>query len=214
MAARPPASRSTAAATRTNNSCCPGSDASHRLKKASRRFRGCRRRHLDRTSGGLPGTKAAADVRDRPQSHALGRLRRQRRAPAGGAEKHKALVLPELRLVVLARRVDPELQHAARTMERARHAPIARELADIAQVDKLHVVMAVQLDCLGDIEIFDLAFGGPYHVVDANGDVLRHCDLPPNCVAEQVAAPGDVATMLVQMHLIAPTRLEASDLVA
>src|SRR5215472_10936731 len=79
------------------------------------------RQQLDRTARGLPGAEAALDVCDRPQPHAMGGLRRERRAGACRAEEHKLLVLRERLLVILAQGVDPEFQHAARTMERARH---------------------------------------------------------------------------------------------
>src|ERR1700733_6829551 len=77
-------------------------------------------RHLDRPAGIAPGPEAAADMGDRLQPHALRRLGGERRARAGGAEEHELGVRREGRLVILARRVEPELQHAARAMERAR----------------------------------------------------------------------------------------------
>src|SRR3569833_3321040 len=72
---------------------------------------------LDRAAGFLPGAEAAADMGDRLEPHALRSLRRQRRAHAAGAEEHKLLVLRKNRLVIGAGRIDPEFEHAARTME-------------------------------------------------------------------------------------------------
>src|SRR4051812_11303558 len=74
-------------------------------------------RRLDRPAGLLPRAESALDMRHRLESHILCGLRRQRRAQAAGAEEQVFLVLREHRLVVGARRVDPEFQHAARAME-------------------------------------------------------------------------------------------------
>src|ERR1700733_7111420 len=68
-------------------------------------------------AGGLPGAEAPRDVGDRLQPHPLCGLRRERRSRTGGAEEHELAVGREDRLVILARRIEPELQHAARAVE-------------------------------------------------------------------------------------------------
>jgi hypothetical protein len=93
---------------------------------------------------------------------------------AGGAEEYETLVRREYRLVVLAVGIDPEFEHPARAMERARHAPVARELANIAQVDENDIVSAVQRNRRGGGERLDLALGGRHQLVDMGRDVLRH----------------------------------------
>src|SRR5271163_143498 len=74
---------------------------------------------LDRAAGAAPGAEATADMGDRPQPHALRGLRRERRARAGGAEEHELGVRRERRLVIFAGGIEPEFQHAPRTMEGA-----------------------------------------------------------------------------------------------
>src|ERR1039458_1980792 len=91
-------------------------------------------RRFDRAAGFLPGAEAALDMGDGLETHALSGLRGQRRAQAAGAEKHEAFVLGKNRLVIGALRVDPELQHAARAVKRARHLAIALQFADIANI--------------------------------------------------------------------------------
>src|SRR4051812_42221336 len=108
-------------------------------------------------------------------------LRRERGAPAAGAEEHELLVLGELRLVVGARRIDPELQHAARAREGARHLALPLALARIAQVDEGDVVAAVKLARLLDTERLDIALGLIEHLAIAFGDGLRH--RPVSCPA-------------------------------
>src|SRR5215469_9367729 len=141
MRFRRPSWRSTAASTTTSSSCCRESG------RASCRFPRsvpCRVRSLDGAARVPPGAEPALDMCDRLEPHPLRRLRRQRRPLAGGAEEDKALVLSESRFEILALRIDPELEHAARTMKRAGNTPLARELADIAQVDENDVAASVQ----------------------------------------------------------------------
>src|SRR5207253_11009285 len=120
----------------------------------------CVLRQVDRPAGLLPAAEPVLDVGDRLEPHALGGLRSERGAPAARAEEYEALVLREHRLVVGALRVDPELEHAARAVKGARHAALAIELADVAQVDEHDVVAAVKLERVLDRERFDLALGG------------------------------------------------------
>jgi len=54
--------------------------------------------------------------------------------------------------VVRRLRVDPELEHAARRVERAGDHALALELAHVADVDELHVVATVQFARLLDAE--------------------------------------------------------------
>src|ERR1019366_10793497 len=78
-------------------------------------------RRFERTAGLLPGAEATLDMGNGFEPHALGGVRRQRRAQTAGAEEHEALVLREHRFVIGALRVDPELQHAARAVKGAGH---------------------------------------------------------------------------------------------
>src|SRR6516164_905244 len=107
-------------------------------------------RHLDWAAGRLPGSKAAGDVRDRGKARAL----------ACRAEEYKLLVLGENVLVILAFGINPEFQHSARAVESARHAPLALELANIAQVHKDHITATVQRHGVTGREALDLPFGG------------------------------------------------------
>ena len=148
-------------------------------KSAPKRFRlGCRR--FERAARLAPRAEAARDVRDGTEAHAMRGLRGERRTPAAGAEKHEALVLREDRLVVGARGVDPEFEHAARTMKRAGHAPFAVKLADVAHVDEGDVVAPVKGDGLFDRQGLDLALG----VVDERPiavlNFLRHGAVRPD----------------------------------
>src|SRR3954462_7898855 len=129
------------------------------VRRCSSRLRLRRLQRLDRSAGILPSTEAAANMRDRLQSHMLRRLRGQRRAQAPGAEKYEALVLGKLRLVIGARRIDPEFQHAAWAMEGARDLAVALQFGRIANVDEDDIIAAVQLDGVLDRQILDLAFG-------------------------------------------------------
>src|ERR1043166_1641460 len=117
-------------------------------------------RHIHRSARLLPAAKAASDMGDRLEAHALGGWCGKRGAPAARTEEHELLVRREHRLVVRALRVDPELEHAARAVEGAGHAALAVEFADIAQVDEHDVVAAVELERVLDGQVFDLALGG------------------------------------------------------
>src|SRR5258706_9231494 len=89
---------------------------------------------LDRTAGVAPGREAAAHMRDRLQSHVLRGFRRQRLAHAAGAMKDEFLFLPEHRLRIGARRIDPEFEHAAGAGERAGNSAVALDLAGVTHV--------------------------------------------------------------------------------
>src|SRR3954447_8582774 len=131
-------------------------------------------RRLDRSAGGFPGTEAPGDMSNRFQPHALRGLRRQRRALPGRAEKYEALVRGEDRLVIFALRIDPEFEHAARTVEGAGHAAFAIELANVAQVDEDDVVVPVERERVLRGQGLDDPFGGFDQSLNVGGDVLRH----------------------------------------
>src|SRR3954466_2956411 len=133
-----------------------------------------RLRRFHRRASLLPFAETAFDVRDRLQSHLMRGLRRECGAPAAGTEEHEFLVLGELRLVVGARRIDPELQHAARAREGARHLALPLPLARIAQVDERDIVASVKLARILYAERLDLALGPVYHLAEAFSDRLRH----------------------------------------
>src|SRR5690348_14296874 len=90
---------------------------------------------FSRPAGVAPGGIAAADMRDWLQAHVLRGLGRERRAKPAGAMEDELLVFLEDRLGVGRRRVDPELQHAARAGEGAGNFSVALDLAGIADVD-------------------------------------------------------------------------------
>ena len=129
---------------------------------------------LDRAARFPPGPEAAAHMGDRLEPHALRRLGGERRTQPARAEEDEALVLREDRLVIVAARVDPEFQHAARTVEGPGNAALALQLADVAQVDEHDVVAAVQLQRLLDRQRLDLALRRRHERVDSGGDGLRH----------------------------------------
>src|SRR5262249_26366249 len=55
-------------------------------------------------------------------------------------------------LVVRAVRIDPELEHPARAMERPGDHPLALQLANVAEVDEEHVVLAETLPRLREAD--------------------------------------------------------------
>src|SRR5207244_9900368 len=97
------------------------------IRHLSRLARAARR--LNRAAGSLPGGEATGDVGHRLEPHPLRGLGCQGRALAGGTEEHESLVLGEDGLVILAVRIDPELEHPARTVKGAGYAAFAVELA-------------------------------------------------------------------------------------
>ena len=90
---------------------------------------------FDCAAGFTPGREAATDMRHRPQAHLLRNLGGKRRTPAAGTVKHEFLVFLKDRLGIGARRIDPELEHAAWAMECAGDPSFTLDLARIAQVD-------------------------------------------------------------------------------
>jgi hypothetical protein len=63
-------------------------------------------------------------------------------------------------------------------MEGARHSSIAIQFANVADIDKYDVWLAVQGARRVNGQGFDLAFGGLDECMDVHGDVLRHSFLP------------------------------------
>src|SRR5215470_10259484 len=106
-----------------------------------------RSRHLlgalgDGIAGALPGRESSVHLDHPLESHLLGGVAGQGRAPRAVAVEDELLARGEDVLVVGALRVDPELQHPARAMERARDHPFPLQLADVAQIDEDDVVSA------------------------------------------------------------------------
>ena len=83
-------------------------------------------------------------MRDGIQSHPVRGLRGERGTPAAGAKEQEALVFAKNRLVVRALGINPEFEHAARAMKRAGYAPFAIQLADVANIDKDHVIATMK----------------------------------------------------------------------
>ena len=77
---------------------------------------------------------------------------------AATAKKHKALVMVEHVLGIRTFRVDPEFQHAARTVKRTGHAAFAFQLANIANVDQQHIIAPHERDCFTNLKRFDFSF--------------------------------------------------------
>src|SRR5579871_833423 len=98
-------------------------------------------------------------MRDRRKPHLLRDLGGERRTLGASAEENELLLVREYRLVIGRLRIDPEFQHAARTVKRAGNSAVALKLADVADVDENHVVAAVHGDCLGGRNCFNLAIG-------------------------------------------------------
>ena len=85
-------------------------------------------------------------------------------------------------------RIDPELQHAARAMERTRHTSFPGKLTNIAQIDKSNLAAARQSTRLVDTQCLDLRFSFSDELLDPEkleavqqaglldpiGDLLRH----------------------------------------
>lgn len=140
---------------------------------SSRRFRllALRRRpRLDadgRPASLLPCPVPAPDVAHRPQAHVLHGPGGECRASAAGAKEHESLARLEHGLRILALRVDPELQHASRSMERARNTAVTPELAHVSNVDQQHVLTAVMGNRRRSIPGLDLCIGLPAQFLDA-----------------------------------------------
>src|ERR1700728_2702491 len=122
---------------------------------------------------------------DRAQPHRVWCLRGQRGTPAASAEKQKAFVLGKDRLVVGTFGIDPEFEHAARTMKRAGHAPFTLELANVANIDKGHVLAAMKGKRLFDRQVFDLALGGVDQRAKPGRNFLRHENVHPDRWSQQ-----------------------------
>jgi hypothetical protein len=111
---------------------------------------------------------------DGTQTHPGRGLRRQRRTPAAGAEKHKAFFLAKDRFVVGTFRIDPEFEHAARTVKGAGHTAFPVKLTDVANIDKGHVIAPMKGNGLLDRQRLDLALGGIDQRPKPGRDFLSH----------------------------------------
>src|ERR1700741_2420771 len=130
---------------------------------------------LARAAGFFPGAKAALDVRNGLKTHALRRLRGERRPQAASAEKYELLVLSEYRLVVRPLRINPELQHSPWAVEGARHLAVALQFADVTEVDQYSIVAARERHGKLHRHRLNFAFGGLPQRLVSRGDGLRHC---------------------------------------
>jgi len=96
-----------------------------------------------------------------------------------GAEEDEALVFREHRLVVGALGVDPEFEHAARTMKRAGDAALALDLAWITQIDdnrvgQIRSALRKLLDGFSRRDRLDRRIGFIEHRLVATNDGLGH----------------------------------------
>src|SRR5580704_11622041 len=148
---------------------------------------------LDRAAGIAPGGEAAADMRDRFQSHVLRGFRRQRRAHPAGAMKDELLVALKNRLRIGAGRIDPEFQHTAGAGERAGNFAVALDLAGIADIDDHDVVVVGDFNGFGSAEGFDLRIGLVDQRLDAAVNGLGHWSL--------LSFRGDAKHQTVQLHI-------------
>ncbi len=146
-------------------------------------------------------------MRDRREAHFLRGVGGQGRAQATGAEEDKTLVLLKLRLGVGTGRVDPEFEHAARTMESAGNAPVALKFARIAQIDEQYVLAPQQVLRLGNAQCRDLRIGFGQHVFDAIGDFRGHGSLLwrdwSACPARRQSSPAAPALDSVALDSVA-----------
>src|SRR5581483_3834765 len=102
----------------------------------------------DGIAGALPGGEPAVHLDDRTQTHLLGDVGGQRGAPGAVAVEDELLAGGEDVLVVGAVGIDPELQHAARTVKGAGDHAFALELPHVTQVDEHRVALRVTRACL------------------------------------------------------------------
>jgi hypothetical protein len=111
---------------------------------------------LYRTARLLPRAKAAGDVGNRLEAHALDLLRGERGAQAACTEEHELVAGGEDRFEVRAIGIDPELEHTPRGMEGAGNHSLALELADVAQIDQGYLRIARERLGLFDRQSLDL----------------------------------------------------------
>src|SRR5579859_8362 len=161
---------------------------SHVVGEASWRSRQARERRtsalllrlplLHGPPGIAPGGETAAHMGDRLQAHVLRSLGREHRAQATGAMEDEFPVLLEDRLGVGARRIDPELQHAARAGEGAGDPALALDLPGIADVHDDDVPVRRELDGVSRADGLDLGIGLVDQRLDAAVNGLGHGPLP------------------------------------
>src|SRR6185437_6847856 len=129
---------------------------------------------LHGTTGIAPGGEAAAHMGDRLQPHVLRRFGRERGAQAAGAVEDELLVLLEDRLGIGARRIDPELQHAARAGEGSWNLALTLDLPGIADVDDHDTAVGGDPDRVGCTDGLDLGIGLVDQRLDAAVNGLGH----------------------------------------
>src|SRR5882724_5345035 len=94
-------------------------------------------------AGLLPRGEAAVHLIDGLEAHLLGDVGGEGRPPRAVAIEDEALAGAEDLFAVRALRIDPEFQHAARTMHGVGDHPLPLELTHIAQVHEHRVILAV-----------------------------------------------------------------------
>jgi hypothetical protein len=103
--------------------------------------------------------KAALDMAHWFESHSLELLSGKRRSQSAGAEKDKFLAGVENLAMIWRRRIDPKLEHPARRMQRSGNTTVAFEFANVANIDKHHVRVILELKRVGGSDGFDLGVG-------------------------------------------------------
>src|SRR6266568_4146741 len=94
-------------------------------------------------TGLFPRGEAPVHLVDGLEAHLLGDVGGQRRSPRPVAIEDEVLAGAEDLFVVRALRIDPEFQHAARTVHGIGDHALPLQLTHIAQVDEDHVILAV-----------------------------------------------------------------------
>src|SRR5437762_3355582 len=97
----------------------------------------------DREAGLLPRGEPAVHLVDGLESHLLRDVGGQRRPPGAVAVEDEALARREDVLVIRALRIDPELEHAARAVERAGNHALPLQLANVPHVHEDGVALVV-----------------------------------------------------------------------
>ena len=102
-------------------------------------------------------------------AHARNGLICQSGAPIGGAMEREALLLVKDFLEIRAIRINPELNHTARTVEAIGDIAVSFALADVANIDNKAIRVTGLLDRIAGLDLFDL---GTRHL-----DHLHHTHL-------------------------------------
>jgi len=132
---------------------------------------------------------------DRFEAHVLKGLRCQRRSASARSEEEELFAGRKNLPMVGSLRIDPEFQHPARGMERARDAAVAIELANIADVDEQDVRIILQLDSVRRRDGFDLGIRLGQHLTDRFLELQRHNVLDSRSRTKSVGAFIDVVSI-------------------